>query len=163
MSIRTGVSVLVLNEKGEVLLTQRHDLKTWVFPGGRTEERERLEQTAKREVEEEAGIKIKIIKLAGVYLNDHSLWKNINFFFLAKKIGGNLRRQKSEVLALQWVRKENLQKFLSARHYQRFRDAFSRNQEINLRTECYFPISLSKLPLFFWRRILGKRLGLVKM
>lgn len=25
---------MVLNKKGEILLTQRHDLRTWVFPGG---------------------------------------------------------------------------------------------------------------------------------
>ena len=48
--MRTGVSVLVLNEKREILLTQRHDLRTWVFPGGRVEEGEELETTAQREV-----------------------------------------------------------------------------------------------------------------
>ncbi len=36
--MKRGVSVLVLNKKGEVLVTQRQDLHTWVFPGGGSDE-----------------------------------------------------------------------------------------------------------------------------
>jgi len=32
MAIKKGASALVLNEKGEVLVTQRQDLLNWVFP-----------------------------------------------------------------------------------------------------------------------------------
>lgn len=62
---------MVLNKKGEVLLTQRHDLRTWVFPGGMIAKNESPEKAAIREVEEETGIRIKIIRLVAVYLNDH--------------------------------------------------------------------------------------------
>ncbi|MFZ5366243.1 MAG: NUDIX domain-containing protein [Patescibacteria group bacterium] len=163
MAIRRSVSVLVLNEKGEILLTQRYDLKTWGFPGGMIEKGEEPEKTAKREVKEETGIKIKIMRLTAIYLNDHPLWKNIIFFFKAKKESGNLKRQEGETLKVSWVKKQDLPKFLSPRHYQRFLDATASSQEIKLRVERYFPLPLKKLPLFFWRRILGKGLGLVKM
>lgn len=163
MAIRQGVSVLVVNEKKEVLLTKRHDLKTWVFPGGRIEKEEIPEKTARREVEEETGIKIKIIRLTGIYFNNHLLWKNIVFFFLAEKEGGNLKRQKGETLKVNWIKKEDASKLLSLRHYQRFLDATSKSKEIELRVEHYLPVPLLKLPLFFWRRSLGKRLKLVKI
>ena len=161
--MKRGVSVLVLNKKGEVLATQRQDLHTWVFPGGGSDEGETLEQTARREVEEETGVKIKIDRLAAIYLTDHFFWKGVNFFFLAKAIGGKLKRQKGETLNLRWVKKEELVKILTEKHYQRFQDAFSDNKEIKLRISRQFPISLAKMPVFFWRRYLGKWLGLARV
>ena len=163
MSIKKGVSVLVLNKKGEVLVTQRQDLLIWVFPGGGIERGESLEQAAKREVEEETGIKIKIKRLVAVYIVDNFLWKSINFFFLATVIGGSLKRQKGEVLALRWVKEESLGKILPKRHYQRFLDAFSGDKRIGLRVAHRFPFFVSRLPAFVWRRYLGKWLGLARV
>ena len=163
MGILIGVSALILNEKNEVLLTKRHDLQIWVFPGGgiNVAREESPEQAIKREVKEETGIKIKINRLAAVYLTDHPLRRGLNLFFLARKIAGKLKEQKGEVLEARWIKKENLDKFLSPRHYQRFLDAVS-GKEIILRVDRRFPLPLSKLPLFLWRRFLGKKLGLVK-
>ena len=82
---------------------------------------------------------------------------------MAKATGGELRRQKGETLNLRWVKKEELAKILTKRHYQRFQDAFSGDREIKLRISRQFPISLAKMPVFFWRRYLGKWLGLARV
>lgn len=163
MAIAVGASALVVNKKGEVLLTQRHDLRVWVFPGGGINKNEAPAEAAKREVEEETGLKVKIVRLVAVYFNDHFLKKTVNFFFLAEKTGGKPKRQKGEVLQIRWVKKQEAVKFLPPRHYQRFRDAFAANQQIKLRISHHFPIDLNKLPSYFWRRTLGKKLGLVKL
>ncbi len=163
MAIAVGASALVINKKGEILLTQRHDLRTWVFPGGMIAQNESPERAAIREAEEETGLKVKIVRLVAVYVNDHFLKKTINFFFLAEKIGGKPQRQKGEVLQIRWVKKQDAAKFLLPRFYQRFQDALATNQQIKLRTSHRFPIPLDKLPSYFWRRTLGKRLGLVKL
>ncbi len=65
--IRTGVGVLVLNSRNEVLLEKRSDCGLWGLPGGRIEPGETLEETARREVREEAGIDIEVQGLFGVY------------------------------------------------------------------------------------------------
>lgn len=55
---KTGVGVLVVKE-GKILLGERlasHGAGTWCIPGGHLEFGETFEQTALRELEEEAGI-----------------------------------------------------------------------------------------------------------
>lgn len=62
-----AVVAIIFNDKGEVLLTQRHDKKSiyshqkWQFPGGGIEHGEHPHQTAIREVQEEVGLHIQIL------------------------------------------------------------------------------------------------------
>ncbi len=161
--MKIGATVLVLNEKEEILLTQRHDLKIWVFPGGGAGKYETPEQAARREVEEETGFRIKITRLVAVYIKDHWLFRGINFFFLAKKIGGSERRQGGEVLETRWVKKSEAKKYLELSHLQRLKDAFTKNGEIKVRIDNSPPILRSQIPSFIWRRRLGKWLRLVKL
>jgi len=68
---KVGTTVIVLKDD-KVLLGKRkgsHAEGTWNFPGGHLEFGENVEECAKREVKEEAGIEIKNIK-AGPYTND---------------------------------------------------------------------------------------------
>jgi len=67
--ILSGVPVIIKNSKGEILLGKRNkkmlyypDL--WGLPGGLIEFGETIEQAAKREVKEELGIGIKVLKFA---------------------------------------------------------------------------------------------------
>ena len=58
-SPRVCVGVIVLNTKGEMLLLRSHKWKNqWVVPGGGVEWGERSEDTVKREVLEETGLRI---------------------------------------------------------------------------------------------------------
>lgn len=161
--MRIGATVLVLNNKDEILLTKRHDLKIWVFPGGGANDSESLEQAAKREVEEETGFKVKIIKLVAIYVKDHLLLKGINFFFLARKIGGGNKRQAGEVLEMCWIKKSEAEKYLGPGHFQRFQDVFAKSGGVKVRVDNSSPILLSQIPSFIWRRRLGKWLKLVKL
>jgi len=66
-----GVGVIVLRD-GLVLLGERigsHGARTWAFPGGHLEFGESVEQCAKREVFEEAGLKLGQIS-EGPFTND---------------------------------------------------------------------------------------------
>ena len=53
---------VIVNEKNEVLLVTDRGRKNWAFPKGHTETGETLEQTALREVQEETGYDIEIVK-----------------------------------------------------------------------------------------------------
>jgi len=62
----TGVNVLILNEKDEVLLQRRGTFPyKWGLVGGITELGESLEETAIRETKEETGLDIKELNLLG--------------------------------------------------------------------------------------------------
>ncbi len=54
--IGVGATTLVFNDKNEILLNLRTDTDTWGIPGGSMELFETLEETAVRELKEEAGI-----------------------------------------------------------------------------------------------------------
>lgn len=108
------VGSIVLNEKNEVLLVKRASNLTrgskHTIPGGFLDRDENLEEAALRELKEETGYEGKIEML--FQLNDSPKRpkedrQNVDFVFIAKIIGGELRLNE-EVADIQWVPKENL-------------------------------------------------------
>jgi len=59
--------VVVRNDRGEVLLVQREDLRIWVLPGGRREAGETSEEAAAREAQEETGYSVELERVVGDY------------------------------------------------------------------------------------------------
>lgn len=64
--IGIGATTLVFNNNDELLLNLRTDTNTWGIPGGSMELYETIEETAIRELKEEAGIEAQDLKLLGV-------------------------------------------------------------------------------------------------
>nr|WP_319383491.1 NUDIX domain-containing protein [uncultured Roseibium sp.] len=65
-----GVRVIVVDDRGSVLLVRHTYLDGWYLPGGAVDRGETLEQAAIREVQEEAGIAAQNApRLLGMYLN----------------------------------------------------------------------------------------------
>jgi ADP-ribose pyrophosphatase YjhB (NUDIX family) len=65
-----GVRVMVV-EEGKLLLVKPAYLDYWTLPGGGVKRGETLEQTARREVWEETGVRLGPLTLSGVYDNFH--------------------------------------------------------------------------------------------
>ena len=65
--VRVGVGVIVRNHQNMILLEKRSDCGMWGLPGGRIEAGESVSEAAIREVKEETGLTVKILKLLGVY------------------------------------------------------------------------------------------------
>lgn len=65
--ILPGTSVLVRNEAGLLLLVERTDIPGWGLPGGLMEPGESFEDTGRREVEEEVGLRIEEMTLLNVF------------------------------------------------------------------------------------------------
>lgn len=61
--INIGATVIVMNDKKEILLNLRSDTNTWGIIGGGIELGESLEETAARELLEEAGLKAESFEL----------------------------------------------------------------------------------------------------
>ena len=68
--VTLGVRVIIFNANNEVFLVKHSYLKGWYFPGGGVEPGELLGEAAKREVREEAQMRVKAEpELYGVFLN----------------------------------------------------------------------------------------------
>jgi 8-oxo-dGTP pyrophosphatase MutT (NUDIX family) len=97
-----AVTVVVI-EQGQILLIQRQDLKIWALPGGAIEPGESVTQAAIREVREETGLEVELTRLVGLYARPQWIGSPHSAIFAARPIGGSLRPQPEEVLALQYV------------------------------------------------------------
>lgn len=77
-------AVIFHNKKGEILLVKRKyppKKGWWDLPGGFTEAEETMEESVKREIQEELGIQLKTFHYFSSYPNMY-LYKNINSFTL---------------------------------------------------------------------------------
>jgi 8-oxo-dGTP diphosphatase len=98
-----AVGGLVRNGDGQVLLV-RSPRRGWEFPGGQVEEGEALTLALEREIEEEAGVRVQVGALAGVYTNITPPSK-LMFGFLCEWLEGELRTS-AESLETAWFSAE---------------------------------------------------------
>ena len=68
--IGLGATTMVFNDRNEILLNLRSDTNTWGIPGGSMELHETIEETAVRELKEEAGISADKLELVAVLSGD---------------------------------------------------------------------------------------------
>lgn len=98
-TLRAGASAVIFNtDRSKVLLTRRTDNRLWCIPGGAMESGETVVEACLREVWEETGLRVEIVRLAGVYSNRDRLVEYIDgnrvqfivLNFEAKITGGSL-------------------------------------------------------------------------
>ncbi len=66
--MRDGAAAVVFDdEKRNVLLVKRRDVPVWVLPGGGIDLGESPEDAAVREVQEESGLEVRIVRKVAVY------------------------------------------------------------------------------------------------
>ena len=109
--ILNASAALVVNEFGQVLLLRRGDREgeMWGLPGGMMEIGESAEETMRREVSEETGLKVKMEKFLGVYTKDRfDSYPNgdkayvILFVFVCHISGGTLHADGIEASELRY-------------------------------------------------------------
>lgn len=108
---------IVFNSKGQVLLTQHSQNKSWGFPKGLIDPAQTSEQAAVREVKEEGGVEAEITGKVGyseyVYsLNGEKIFKVVTYF-LMKYLKGDPADHDWEVEEAGWYEPEGALKQLS--------------------------------------------------
>ena len=82
-----SAAAVVFDDKGRILLV-KSPWRGWEVPGGQVEEHEAITEGLKREVMEESGIEIEIIKMCGIFQN---VKRGICCtLFTARAVGGRL-------------------------------------------------------------------------
>ena len=114
--MQCGASVIVENEKGEILLQQRSDNGKWGYAGGSVELYEMVEEAAARELEEETGLIADDLELLGVFSGPQMAYtypngdqvSNVDVVFLCRKYHGALKCQDGEVEKLAFFAPDEL-------------------------------------------------------
>jgi 8-oxo-dGTP diphosphatase len=107
---QTTVDVVIIKRKQILLVKRRFEPYKgfWAIPGGFVEDGETVEDAARREVLEETGVKVKLVKLFGVYSDPKRDPRgNISVAFIAKPLsketGGDV-----EVEEVRWFKLDEL-------------------------------------------------------
>lgn len=114
--IQAAGSVIVVNEKGELLLGRRTDNHLWGYAGGSVEIDERVEDCAARELFEEMGVEAEELEFfmvnSGpevhyVYPNGDEV-SNVEIIYICRKYHGELRAQPEEIEELRFFAPEEI-------------------------------------------------------
>ena len=89
--MRMTASSIVTNEAGELLLIQRHDIRTFDVPGGGLDANELPTEAAVRETFEETGLHVRPSQLIGLYHWPNEPNAYLSFYFRCELLGGELR------------------------------------------------------------------------
>jgi len=114
--IGVGCGALIINDKNETLLGKRgpkskNEVGIWSKPGGAVEFGERVEKAVVREIKEELGVDIKLIKLLSftnhIIKKEDQHWVTLNY--LAKIIKGKPRiMEPAKISEIKWFKLNDL-------------------------------------------------------
>lgn len=131
--LRPGVAAIIFNGEGRILLQQRSDNGLWGLPGGSVEIGESVRDAIVREVKEETGLTVEVVRLIGVYSDptfqivrypDGNVVHYISSLFACRIVEGTLQTC-DETLDLQFFDPANLPEDLVPMHRIRVQDAMT--------------------------------------
>lgn len=98
----------------------------WALPGGRMDPGETIEQTIVREVKEETGLDVAIVRVVGEYVEkgvkDDIEYEYYPTCFIVKPVGGEIKKQESEIQEIQLFSLNQLPKPLAFEHEEMIKD-----------------------------------------
>lgn len=130
---RTAACAVIFDTEGRLLLVRRTDNARWVLPGGNIEVGETAAQAVVREVREETGYGVVVVRLIGVYSEpNHTTIKypdgNVSSYvaiaFECKVVGGSATPS-DESSAVEWFALSALPESFNPGHVPRVADALA--------------------------------------
>jgi len=112
LSEKKLIAVAIIQFKGKVLLIQRTDSKikeSWWFPGGRVEQNEKITSALVREVKEEVGLDIEIIKpIAYSVKEELANYKVIYYLSKLKSAKDKIKLNPKEVINAKFISRNEI-------------------------------------------------------
>lgn len=140
--IRLGCSAVIFDESREkVLLTKRADNGLWCLPSGGVEPGESVEETIVREVWEETGLTVRVLRLIGVYsdpnslvvYDEHTAVQIVALSFEAEIVSGEPGLS-NETIDWGYYSLDEIDELdMLLNHHTRIKDAFSKQREAFVR------------------------------
>ncbi len=114
-SLVVGVSAVVVDDRGRILMQRRTDNGLWALPGGGMDLTESVPQAAVREVKEETGYDVEVTGMVGLYTDarhimaysDGEVRRQFNVCLTARVVGGALAVS-DESTDVRWVDREEI-------------------------------------------------------
>jgi 8-oxo-dGTP pyrophosphatase MutT (NUDIX family) len=115
-SLVVGVSAVVVDDEGRILMQKRADNGLWVLPGGGMDLTESVPQAAVREVKEETGYDVEVTGMVGLYTDarhiiaysDGEVRRQFNICLTARVVGGALAIS-DESADVRWVSSDEIE------------------------------------------------------
>lgn len=127
-----GVFGIIKDEQDRVLLVLRNDYDLWNLPGGGLENGEAPWQGIIREVKEETGYDVEVIKLSGIYSKPEK--NDIVFSFECKIIGGKMTLNE-EAKDIKYFSLHEIPKNTSQKQVERIEDLLKNENELIMKTQ----------------------------
>jgi len=130
------VTAIIEFPNNKILLVKRATMVFkgyWALPGGRVDAGENVEQAVMREVEEETGLHVEIVRKIGEY-HESGVQDGIEYdyypaCFLVKPIGGKIKRQEREIEEIRLVDLEEIPEKLAFEHANMIQDHMRTRKE----------------------------------
>lgn len=130
------VAAIIKFPNNKILLVKRATVVFkgyWALPGGRVDAGETVEQTVVREVKEETGLHVKIVRKIGEY-HESGVQDGIEYdyypaCFLVKPIGGKVKRQGREIEEIRLVDLKEIPERLAFEHSSMIQDYIRTRKE----------------------------------
>lgn len=125
----------VIERNGHALLARRRDIGWWNLPGGGVEPGESVTEGLQREMREEIGAEVEILRLAGVYSKPQKSEIVLVFLCRLPTDQEHALHTTEEVSELGWFRASSLPPDTLPKHRQRVEDALAGQCETILRDQ----------------------------
>jgi len=135
---RTAAAIIEFPDR-RILLIKRATVPFkgyWALPGGKADSGETVEETVLREVREEIGIEVKIVKKIGEY-HERGVQDGIEYdyypaCFLVKPVGGRIERQEREIERIEFFNFKEIPDRLAFEHARMIHDYVLRDAQQNI-------------------------------
>ncbi len=133
--LRIGCSAVIFDADKKILLTRRSDNGLWCLPSGAMEPGESVAEACAREVWEETGLNVDVVRLVGVYSDPHRIIVYpdgnkvhiVALSFEAKVTGGELGLSNETTEFGYFTLEEAAKMEIIGNHLERVRDALTDN------------------------------------
>jgi 8-oxo-dGTP pyrophosphatase MutT (NUDIX family) len=142
-SLKVGCSAIIFDESREkVLLQKRTDNGRWCMPGGGMDPGESTAECCVREVKEETGLDVEVVRLVGVYTTPHHIvtyadgnrWQLVSMHFEARITGGRMEITDGESTEMAFIAIDELANYdVMEHHLPRIEDTLADKSETFVR------------------------------